>query len=72
MAMVVFNEDRTVESRQLLDRFVNTETFRIVREVGSAAEMASEFVPGTLTSDWKSRLISPASFAPEGPLRRNC
>ena len=36
MAMVVFNEDRTVESRQLLDRFVNTETFRIVREVGSA------------------------------------
>ena len=35
MAMVVFNEDRTVESRQLLDRFVNTETFRIVREVGS-------------------------------------
>ena len=46
MAMVVFNEDRTVESRQLLDRFVNTETFRIVREVGSAARMASEIRAG--------------------------
>ena len=46
MAMVVFNEDRTVESRQLLDRFVNTETFRIVREVGSADEMASEIRAG--------------------------
>src|SRR5215467_15037313 len=46
MAMVVFNEDRTVESRQLLDRFVNTETFRIVREVDSADEMASEIRAG--------------------------
>jgi ABC-type multidrug transport system permease subunit len=46
MAMVVFNEDRTVESRQLLDRFVNTETFRIVGEVGSAETMASEIRSG--------------------------
>jgi len=46
MAMVVFNEDRTVESRQLLDRFVNTETFRIVSEVGSAEEMAREIRAG--------------------------
>src|SRR5881628_2820627 len=46
MAMVVLNEDRTVESRQLLDRFVNTETFRIVREVGNAQEMASEIRAG--------------------------
>jgi ABC-type multidrug transport system permease subunit len=46
MAMVVFNEDRTVESRQLLDRFVNTETFRIVREVGSAEALASEIRAG--------------------------
>ncbi|MEP6975596.1 MAG: ABC transporter permease, partial [Spartobacteria bacterium] len=46
MAMVVFNEDRTVESRQLLDRFVNTETFRIVREVGSADAMAREIRAG--------------------------
>ena len=46
MAMVVFNEDRTVESRQLLDRFVNTETFRIVREVGSATALASEIRAG--------------------------
>src|SRR5437879_10500262 len=41
MAMVVLNEDRTVESRQLLDSFVNTETFRIVGEVGSVQELAA-------------------------------
>jgi ABC-type multidrug transport system permease subunit len=41
MAMVVFNEDRTVESRQFIDRFVNTETFRVVGEVQSIDEMAS-------------------------------
>ncbi|MDQ3200310.1 MAG: ABC transporter permease [Verrucomicrobiota bacterium] len=46
MAMVVFNEDRTAESRQLLDRFVNTETFRIVGEVNSAEAMASEIRAG--------------------------
>ena len=46
MAMAVFNEDRTVESRQFLDRFVNTETFRIVREVGSPEALASEIRAG--------------------------
>jgi ABC-type Na+ efflux pump permease subunit len=46
MAMVVVNEDRTVESRQLLDRFVNTETFRIVGEVQNAEEAASEIRKG--------------------------
>src|SRR5438132_7031856 len=33
MAMVVLNEDRTVESRQIIDAFVNTETFHVVAEV---------------------------------------
>src|SRR6266436_6702165 len=33
MALVILNEDRTVESRQFIDRFVNTETFRVVGEV---------------------------------------
>src|SRR5437868_12877812 len=42
MAMVVLNEDRTVESRQFIDRFVNTETFRVVSEVQSIDQMASE------------------------------
>ena len=46
MAMVVLNEDRTVESRQLLDRFVNTETFRIVGEVQNVDELASEIRKG--------------------------
>jgi ABC-2 type transport system permease protein len=46
MAMVIFNEDRTVESRQLIDRFVNTETFRVVGEVQSIDEMASQIRTG--------------------------
>jgi len=46
MAMVVLNEDRTVESRQLIDRFVNTETFRVVGEVQSIEEMASQIRRG--------------------------
>ena len=41
MALVIYNEDRTVESRQFIDRFVNTETFRVVGEVRSIEEMAS-------------------------------
>src|SRR6266576_3119685 len=40
MPMVVFNEDRTTESRQFIDSFVNTQTFRVVREVHSAKEMS--------------------------------
>src|SRR5439155_497665 len=35
-----------VESRQLIDRFVNTETFRVVGEVQSPEEMASEIRKG--------------------------
>src|SRR5215210_2429621 len=46
MAMAVLNEDRTVESRQLLDRFVNTETFRIVSEVQNVEQLASEIRKG--------------------------
>jgi ABC-type multidrug transport system permease subunit len=46
MAMVILNEDRTVESRQLIDRFVNTETFRVVGEVLSIDEMASQIRKG--------------------------
>ena len=46
MAMVILNEDRTLESRQFIDRFVNTETFRVVREVPSIEAMASEIRKG--------------------------
>src|SRR6201997_4943235 len=46
MAMVILNEDRTVESRQLIDRFVNTETFRVVGEVQSLDQLASEIRKG--------------------------
>lgn len=40
MATVVFDEDRTTESRQLIDQFVNTKTFRIVGEAQSVTELA--------------------------------
>lgn len=46
MAMTILNEDRTVESRQFLDRFVNTETFRIVGEVQNVEQLASEIRKG--------------------------
>ncbi|HVM62465.1 MAG TPA: ABC transporter permease [Verrucomicrobiae bacterium] len=39
MSMVVYNEDRTATSRQLIDAFVNTQTFRVVKEVDSLAEL---------------------------------
>jgi ABC-2 type transport system permease protein len=40
MATVVFNEDRTKESRQLVEKFVNTQTFRVVGEVQSVEELS--------------------------------
>jgi len=46
MALVILNEDRTVESRQFVDRFVNTETFRVVGEVQSIEEMSSQIRRG--------------------------
>ena len=46
MAMAVLNEDRTVESRQFIDRFVNTETFRVAGEVQNVEQLASEIRKG--------------------------
>ena len=46
MAMLILNEDRSVESRQLIDRFVNTETFRVVGEVQSLEQLKSEMRKG--------------------------
>ena len=46
MAMAVLNEDRTVERRQFIDRFVNTETFRVVGEVQNVEQLASEIRKG--------------------------
>jgi ABC-2 type transport system permease protein len=39
MATLVLDEDRTTQSRELIDEFVNTQTFRIVGEVGSPQEL---------------------------------
>ena len=41
MAMAVYNEDPTTESRQLIDSFVNTQTFRVVKQVHSLAELSA-------------------------------
>ena len=46
MSMMILNEDRTVESRQFIDRFVNTETFRVVGEVQSVAQLTSAIRSG--------------------------
>ena len=46
MALVILNEDHTVESRQFIDRFVNTETFRVVVEAQSIEVMSSQIRKG--------------------------
>jgi ABC-type multidrug transport system permease subunit len=46
MSMMVLNEDRTSESRQFIERFVNTETFRVVGEVQNVEQLASEIRKG--------------------------
>src|SRR3954452_12071687 len=46
MATVVLNEDRTTESRQLIEQFVNAQTFRVVGEVHSVAEMSAAIRQG--------------------------
>src|SRR6185369_14568551 len=46
MATMVFDEDRTTESRQLIDQFVNTQTFKVVGEVHSIKELADAIRQG--------------------------
>jgi ABC-2 type transport system permease protein len=46
MATVVFNEDRSTESRQLVDKFRNTQSFRVVGEVQSVEELSAAIREG--------------------------
>src|SRR5215510_3623309 len=46
LSMVVLNEDRSVESRQIVDRFVNTGTFRFKGEVQSVGELSAAIRQG--------------------------
>src|SRR5262249_52888428 len=39
MATLVLDEDRTTESRQFVDQFVNSQTFRVVGHVESITEL---------------------------------
>ena len=41
MRTALWDEDRTVESRRMVERFVNTDTFRVVETVGSEAELTA-------------------------------
>lgn len=41
IATVVLNEDRTIDSRRLIEELINTETFRVVQEAASVEEMAA-------------------------------
>jgi ABC-2 type transport system permease protein len=41
MATVVFDEDKTVETRQLMDSFENTQTFHVVHRASSLSEMVA-------------------------------
>jgi ABC-type multidrug transport system permease subunit len=44
--MLVYDEDRTRESRELVQQFVNTQTFRVVGEVRSITELAAAIRKG--------------------------
>lgn len=46
LSLVVLNEDRTVESRQIIDRFVNTGTFRFHGEVRNVEELSAAIRQG--------------------------
>jgi len=49
MPTVVWNQDKTAESRKLLDMFANTETFRLTREVESLEDLVAEIRRGQAT-----------------------
>jgi len=46
MGLIVYDQAHTVESRNLVDKFVNTETFKVVGHVESVQEMESEIRKG--------------------------
>lgn len=46
ISTLVYDEDRTRESRELVDQFVNTQTFRVVGEVRSLAELQAAIRQG--------------------------
>ena len=46
MATLVLDQDRTVESRQIVQQFENTQTFRVVGEVQSVTELAESIRRG--------------------------
>lgn len=56
---VVFDMDRSVESRRIVERFQNTQSFEIVEEVHSEDEVRREIVAGRV----KAGIIVPPDFS---------
>ena len=56
---LVFDEDRTRESRELVDQFVNTGTFKVVGQVHSINELGDSIRRGPLSSMRHSFRIRP-------------
>lgn len=64
MATVLLNEDRTVESRQFVEKFVNTDSFKVIGEVQSLSELEGAIrqgkayvgleIPPTFTRDLRA------------------
>ena len=46
MGLVVYNEDRTADSRRFIEKFVNTQTFRVVGEVANLSELSAAIRQG--------------------------
>ena len=61
---IVFDMDRTIESRRLVERFQNTEAFDLVAQAGSEAELRRSIVGGSakvgmiVPPDYSSNLLS--------------
>lgn len=61
---VVYDMSHTVASRRLIERFANTQTFDIIRDVDSAAAVKREIVAGhakvgiIIPSEYSARLLS--------------
>src|SRR5258708_13995860 len=53
MATIVLDEERTVESRQLVERLVNTQTFRVAAEAPTATPSSAPSRPDATRPAWQ-------------------
>src|SRR5438477_4337636 len=72
MAMLILNEDRSVESRLLIDRFVNTETFVWWARCTAWMSLRAKCGKAAPTPRWTSRRPSLVTSMRVTPHRYNC